>query len=189
MTRKTRRLTLIGAALCVFGIAVGLTLFALRDTIVFFYGPTEYDAKAPPPGTRLRIGGLVKAGTFVKEGGERVVFDVTDTHHDVKVAYTGLLPDLFREGQGAVVEGMVGSDGVFKADSVLAKHDERYMPREVADALKKQGVWREGEPMPETADLNARVAAGNAATTSAGAMTSAGATTGNATTSNVGMMK
>ncbi len=155
MTRKTRRLTLIGAALSVFGIAVGLTLFALRDTIVFFYGPTEYAQKAPAPGTRLRIGGLVKAGTFVKEGGQNVVFDVTDTRHDVKVSYTGLLPDLFREGQGAVVEGAVGGDGIFKADSVLAKHDERYMPREVADALKKQGVWREGQPMPETADVNA----------------------------------
>jgi cytochrome c-type biogenesis protein CcmE len=151
MTRKQRRLTLIGAALGVFGIAVGLTLFALRDTIVFFYGPTEYAAKAPAPGTRLRIGGLVKAGTFVREGGESVVFAVTDTKHDVSVAYSGLLPDLFREGQGAVVEGTVGTDGVFHADSVLAKHDERYMPREVADALKKQGVWKEGEAMPDTA--------------------------------------
>ncbi len=150
MTRKTRRLTLIGAALAVFGLATGLSLFALRDTIVFFYGPSEYAAKAPPPGTRLRIGGLVESGTFVKEGGQTYAFAVTDTKHDVKVTYTGLLPDLFREGQGAVVEGAVGSDGVFKADSVLAKHDERYMPREVADALKKQGVWKEGEAMPAT---------------------------------------
>ena len=109
------------------------------------------------PGTRLRIGGLVKAGTFVKEGGGVVLFDVTDTRHDVKVTYTGLLPDLFREGQGAVVEGAVGTDGVFRADSVLAKHDERYMPREVADALKKQGVWKDGQPMPETADSSTAV--------------------------------
>ena len=150
MTRKKRRLTLIGTALCVIGLAVGLSLYALRDTIVFFYGPSEYAAKAPPPGTRLRIGGLVEAGTFKREGNQTVEFAVTDTKHAVKVAYTGLLPDLFREGQGAVVEGTVGSDGIFRADSVLAKHDERYMPKEVADSLKKQGVWREGQAMPAT---------------------------------------
>ena len=98
----------------------------------------------------MRIGGLVKAGTFVKEGGQTYDFAVTDTKHEVKVTYTGLLPDLFREGQGAVVEGIVGADGLFRADSVLAKHDERYMPREVADALKKQGVWKEGQAMPDT---------------------------------------
>ncbi len=150
MTRKTRRLTLIASAMAVFGFAVGLVLYSLRDTIVFFYGPTEYLAKAPPPGTRLRIGGLVEAGTFKREGDERVAFAVTDTAHAVPVTYAGLLPDLFREGQGAVVEGVVGADGVFRADSVLAKHDERYMPREVADALKKQGVWKDGEALPAT---------------------------------------
>jgi cytochrome c-type biogenesis protein CcmE len=150
MTRKTRRLALIGSALCVLGIAVGLVLFALRDTIVFFYGPTEVAEKAPAPGTRLRIGGLVKEGTFTREQGQSIRFDITDTKHDVLVTYTGLLPDLFREGQGVVAEGVVGADGVFKADSILAKHDERYMPREVADALKKQGLWKEGEAMPST---------------------------------------
>ncbi len=150
MRRKTRRLTLIASALAVFGFAVGLVLYSLSDTIVFFYGPTEYLAKAPPPGTRLRIGGLVEAGTFKRGDDERVEFAVTDTVHAVPVAYTGLLPDLFREGQGAVVEGVVGADGVFRADSVLAKHDERYMPREVADALKKQGVWKDGEALPAT---------------------------------------
>ena len=150
MTRKKRRLSLIGSALAVFGFAVGLVLYSLSDSIVFFYGPTEYLAKAPPPGTRLRIGGLVEAGTFKRQGDERVAFAVTDTVHAVPVAYTGLLPDLFREGQGAVVEGVVGADGIFRADSVLAKHDERYMPREVADALKGQGVWRDGEPLPAT---------------------------------------
>jgi cytochrome c-type biogenesis protein CcmE len=153
MTRKKRRLTLILSALCVFGFAVGLVLYSLRDTIVFFYGPTEYAAKAPPPGTRLRIGGLVEAGSFKKEGNQTVEFAVTDTKHAVKVAYTGLLPDLFREGQGAVVEGTVGTDGIFKADSVLAKHDERYMPKDVADALKKQGVWKEGDAMPSTVPM------------------------------------
>ena len=150
MTRKKRRLTTIGLALAVFGTAVGISLYALRDTIVFFYGPTEYAAKAPSPGTRLRIGGLVEAGSFKQEGHQTVVFAVTDTKHDVKVTYTGLLPDLFREGQGAVIEGTVAPDGIFKADSVLAKHDERYMPKEVADTLKKQGVWKEGNAAPPT---------------------------------------
>ncbi|MCX8256244.1 periplasmic heme chaperone [Beijerinckiaceae bacterium RH AL1] len=148
MTRKKKRLALIATALSVFGLAIGLTLYSLRDSIVFFYGPTEYLAKAPAPGTRLRIGGLVEKGSFKKEGGEKVVFAVTDMKHQIEVAYTGLLPDLFREGQGAVVEGTVEPNGTFLADSVLAKHDERYMPKEVADALKKSGVWKEGEPMP-----------------------------------------
>jgi cytochrome c-type biogenesis protein CcmE len=148
VTRKKKRLALIATALSVFGLAIGLTLYSLRDSIVFFYGPTEYLAKAPAPGTRLRIGGLVEKGSFKKEGGEKVVFAVTDMKHQVEVAYTGLLPDLFREGQGAVVEGTVEPNGSFLADSVLAKHDERYMPKEVADALKKSGVWKEGEPMP-----------------------------------------
>jgi len=150
MTRKKRRLTIIGLALAVFGAAIGLSLYALRDTIVFFYGPSEYAAKDPAPGTRLRIGGLVEAGSFKREANQTVLFAVTDTHHDVKVTYTGLLPDLFREGQGAVVEGIVGTDGLFRADSVLAKHDERYMPKEVADTLKKQGVWKEGDAPPPT---------------------------------------
>lgn len=148
MTRKQRRLGMIGAALSVVALAVGISLYALRDTIVFFYGPTEYAQKNPAPGTRLRIGGLVETGSFKREAGQTVVFAVTDTKHDVKVTYTGLLPDLFREGQGAVVEGTVGANGALVADSVLAKHDERYMPKEVADALKKQGVWKEGAPPP-----------------------------------------
>jgi cytochrome c-type biogenesis protein CcmE len=162
MTRKKRRLALISTALCVFGFAVGLVLYSLRDSIVFFYGPTEYAAKAPPPGTRLRIGGLVEAGSFKRQGNETVQFAVTDTKHAVEVAYTGLLPDLFREGQGAVVEGTVGPDGIFVADSVLAKHDERYMPKEVADALKKQGVWKDGEAMPATGMKVGLVSPGNA---------------------------
>lgn len=153
MSRKKRRLTLIACALSVVGVAVGLSLYALRDSIVFFYGPSEYAQKAPAPGTRLRIGGLVESGSFKREEGQTVRFAVTDTKHDVKVIYTGLLPDLFREGQGAVVEGTVGPDGVFHADSVLAKHDERYMPKEVADALKKSGRWNEGDaPPPATTD-------------------------------------
>ena len=117
----------------------------MRDNIVFFYGPSELAQKAPPPGARLRLGGLVRQGSLQHEGGESIRFTVTDLKQDVPVTYVGLLPDLFREGQGVVAEGTFGADHVFHADSILAKHDERYMPREVADALKKQGVWREGE--------------------------------------------
>ena len=145
MTRKGRRLVLISSALAVLGIALGLVLFALRDNVVFFYGPTELAEKKPAPGTRLRIGGLVKDGTLVKGDGKAVTFAITDSNNNVNVSYTGLLPDLFREGQGVVAEGVVNTDGSFRADSVLAKHDERYMPREVADSLKKQGVWQGSE--------------------------------------------
>ncbi|HXY59337.1 MAG TPA: cytochrome c maturation protein CcmE [Methylocystis sp.] len=143
MTRKQRRLALISSALATLGLALGLVLFALRDNIVFFYAPSELTQKMPLEGQRLRIGGLVKQGSLVHEGGSTVRFAVTDTKQEVEVTYTGLLPDLFREGQGIVAEGALGKDKLFHADSVLAKHDERYMPRDVADALKKQGVWRE----------------------------------------------
>jgi cytochrome c-type biogenesis protein CcmE len=146
MTRKQRRLVLISSGLATVGIAVGLVMFAMRDNIVFFYGPSELAQKAPPGEARLRLGGLVKEGSLQREDGQTVRFLVTDLKQDVAVTYTGLLPDLFREGQGVVTEGKFGSDHLFRADSVLAKHDERYMPREVADALKKQGVWKEGAP-------------------------------------------
>ena len=124
MRRKTRRLLLISGALGVAGVAAGLTLFALRDSVVFFYGPTEFAAKAPAPGTRLRIGGLVERGTLTHAGDATVRFAVTDNARDVRVTYTGLLPDLFREGQGVVAEGVVTGSGQFVADTVLAKHDE-----------------------------------------------------------------
>ncbi len=142
MTRKGRRLAIIGTAGTVVALAVGLVLFALRDSIVFFYGPTELTERAPAPGTRLRLGGLVEQGSVAHLGGASITFLVTDLSHDVKVTYTGLLPDLFREGQGVVAEGVVEARGVFRADSVLAKHDATYMPKDVADKLKQQGVWR-----------------------------------------------
>ena len=142
MTRKGRRLAIISAAGFTLTIAVGLILFALRGSIVFFYGPTEMAEKAPPRGTHLRIGGLVKRGSLTYDGSSTVVFAVTDLKHDIKVSYTGLLPDLFREGQGVVAEGTVEGPGLFHADTVLAKHDERYMPKDVADKLKQQGAWR-----------------------------------------------
>ncbi len=142
MRRKTKRLVLISGALGVAGVAAGLTLFALRDSVVFFYGPTEFAEKSPAPGTRLRIGGLVETGSLTHVGDATVHFAVTDNARDVRVSYTGILPDLFREGQGVVAEGIVTGPGQFTADAVLAKHDESYMPREVADALKKSGQWQ-----------------------------------------------
>jgi cytochrome c-type biogenesis protein CcmE len=144
VTRKRRRLTLIGAALAVVGLAVGLFLYALRGNIVFFNSPSELAQKSLEPGARLRIGGLVKPGSLVKSEGEMASFVITDNAHDVAVTYQGPLPDLFREGQGVVAEGVLEGPDKFRADFVLAKHDERYMPREVVDALKKQGRWQEG---------------------------------------------
>ena len=141
MTRKQRRLMLIGLAGIVLAAAVGLTLFALSSRIVFFNSPTEVLAQKLPPGTRIRLGGLVADGTVMKNPGGNVSFAVTDGNATIPVTYIGILPDLFREGQGVVAEGVVSVSG-FAADTVLAKHDERYMPKEIADALKEQGEWR-----------------------------------------------
>jgi cytochrome c-type biogenesis protein CcmE len=143
MTRKQRRLTLIGAALGVLALAVALVLVALKGSIVFFNSPTDVVEKHVAPGTRIRIGGLVKEGSVQRGDGLAVRFAVTDGKSTVAVAYQGLLPDLFREGQGIVAEGALDGAGTFRADSVLAKHDETYMPKEVADALKKQGHWKD----------------------------------------------
>ena len=143
MTRKGRRFTLIGVALCIVAFAAGLALYALRDSIVFFYGPSELAQKDVQAGARLRIGGLVKAGSLVKSDSEKISFVITDNVRDVAVTYQGPVPDLFREGQGVVAEGVLEAPGKFRADTILAKHDERYMPREVVDALKKQGRWQE----------------------------------------------
>ncbi len=125
--------------------ACGLILYAISDTLVFFYTPSEAIAKAVAPGTRFRLGGLVEKGSLVRGQGTHITFTVTDTDKQMPVSYTGVLPDLFREGQGVVAEGKLNAAGVFVADTVLAKHDEKYMPKEVADALKKKGVWQEGE--------------------------------------------
>lgn len=144
MGRRQRRLVLIGGALVVLGIAAALVLNALKESIVFFHSPTEVVEQHLGMGSRLRIGGLVKAGSVQHEGPFAVRFEVTDGRADVPVTYTGALPDLFREGQGVVAEGKLGTDGLFKADTILAKHDERYMPKEVAEALKRQGRWNEG---------------------------------------------
>jgi len=142
MTRKQRRLVLIGSGMGVLAIAAALVLFALKDSIVFFNSPTDVVEKNVAPGSRIRLGGLVKPGTLTRGDNLQVRFEVTDGNKTVPVTYTGILPDLFREGQGVVTEGALDTAGLFKADSVLAKHDENYMPKEVADALKKQGHWK-----------------------------------------------
>jgi len=144
LNRRKRRLTLIASALAVIAGASGVALYALKDSIVFFYSPTEVVEKPAPVGARLRVGGLVKPGTVVKSTDERVSFVVTDGSHDLSVVYRGLLPDLFREGQGVVAEGILDAPGKLRAETILAKHDERYMPREVVETLKRQGRWQEG---------------------------------------------
>src|ERR1700674_5169683 len=143
MTRRQRRVVLIGTGLGVLGVAAALVLFALRDTIVFFNSPTDVVEKHVVPGTRIRLGGLVKPGSLVHTDALNVRFEVTDGNKAILVAYAGSLPDLFREGQGVVAEGTLDGAGVFKAETILAKHDETYMPKDVADALKKQGHWKQ----------------------------------------------
>ncbi len=145
MTRKQRSSTWIISSLVILGTAVGLVLFALEDTIVFFYTPTEVVEKKISPGKRFRLGGLVADGSVVRGQGTVIAFSVTDTDKTLLVNYEGILPDLFREGQGVVAEGKLDAKGTFVADTVLAKHDENYMPKEVADALKEKGVWKEGQ--------------------------------------------
>ena len=144
MTRKQRRLTLIGGSLGVLAIAVALMLNALSGSIVFFNSPTDIAEKHPGPDARIRLGGLVKNGSVVRGENLRIRFAVTDGKTDIPVRYQGIVPDLFREGQGVVAEGKLEPNGTFLADTVLAKHDERYMPKEVVDALKKSGRWQEG---------------------------------------------
>jgi len=143
MTRKQRRLVLIGSAMAVLGLAVALMLNALRDSIVFFNSPSDVVEKHVAAGTRIRLGGLVKDGSLVRGDNMSVRFEVTDGKNGIPVNYQGALPDLFREGQGVVAEGSLDASGNFRADSILAKHDEKYMPKEVADALKRSGHWKD----------------------------------------------
>ena len=144
MKRKHRRLTFVGIALLLLGAAAALVLAAFEDNIVFFYSPTDLTEKKPGPSQRLRLGGLVETGSVKKPGGGIIIFKITDTAQSVEVQYKGIVPDLFREGQGVVAEGRL-MNGVFRADEVLAKHDENYMPPEVAEALKKAGQWKGDE--------------------------------------------
>ncbi len=142
MTRKQRRLVLIGSSLVVLAFAVALVLTAMRDSIVFFNSPTDVVEKKVQAGTRIRLGGLVQPGTVIRKDVD-ATFDISDGKNVVRVSYRGILPDLFREGQGVVTEGTLIDATSFRADTVLAKHDENYMPKEVADALKKQGHWKD----------------------------------------------
>ena len=149
MTRKRRRLLALVLGLGLLGTATAMVLAAFNDNLVFFYGPSDLAEKAVGPGRRIRIGGLVEQQSLVRQAdSHRVSFRVTDGKTVVAVVYDGILPDLFREGQGVVAEGRLRGDGVFVATSVLAKHDEKYMPPEVADALKKAGRWQEGGSLP-----------------------------------------
>lgn len=143
MTRKQKRLSMITGGVGVVAAAVLLVLFALQDQIVYFHSPTDIAERSVGPGTRIRVGGLVEEESVVRGEGTRVSFSVTDTAHRIDVSYNGILPDLFREGQGVVVEGAFDPGSTrFVADTVLAKHDENYMPREVAESLREQGVWK-----------------------------------------------
>ncbi len=146
MTRKQRRLTLIGIGLATIATALGLVSFAMRDTIVFFHTPSEIQARNVAPGTRFRLGGLVQQASLRRGADQEFAFRIEDVNGAVSVQYRGLLPDLFREGQGVVAEGVLDPAGTFKADTVLAKHDENYMPREVANALREQGHWQGENP-------------------------------------------
>jgi len=144
MKRKHKRLAILVLGLTALGGATALVLAAFSDNLVFFYSPTELVAKPLAPGQRIRVGGLVETHSLTHDDGGRVSFRVTDGKTDLAIAYDGALPDLFREGQGVVAEGRLSKDGTFIASTVLAKHDERYMPPEVVDALKKSGHWQEG---------------------------------------------
>ncbi|MEL0107633.1 MAG: cytochrome c maturation protein CcmE [Rhodospirillales bacterium] len=144
MKRKHKRLTFVLIALLLLGAATALVLSAFEESIVFFHSPSDIVSKKVPLDRRLRLGGLVEKGSVVKKANAVVTFRITDTANAIPVTYTGILPDLFREGQGVVTEGrMVGNE--FKAEEVLAKHDEKYMPPEVADAIKKAGQWKGGQ--------------------------------------------
>ncbi|MGI9422101.1 MAG: cytochrome c maturation protein CcmE [Hyphomicrobiaceae bacterium] len=140
MTRKQQRGLLIGGGAAVLALAFVLVLFAMRGAIVYFYTPSDVTTKNVQPGQRFRLGGLVAAKSVQRGGGTKVSFGVTDTLETINVKYDGVLPDLFREGQGVIAEGILDGGGVFQADTVLAKHDETYMPPEVAKSLKEKGV-------------------------------------------------
>ncbi|TCL76188.1 cytochrome c maturation protein CcmE [Rhizobium sp. BK251] len=145
MTRKGKRLAVIAGGMSFIIAAVLLVMFAFSQSVAYFYMPADLAKTPVAPETRIRLGGLVGQGSVVRGAGSTVEFAVTDGNDAVKVHYTGLLPDLFREGQGVVTEGkFAAGSNIFMADTVLAKHDENYMPKEVADRLKAQGLWKEG---------------------------------------------
>jgi len=144
MTRKRRRLYIVVVAMSVLGIAAGLVLMSFEDSLVFFHSPSDLVEKPVPAGRTFRLGGLVEEGSYAKSG-VVITFRVTDLAESIDVRFRGLVPDLFREGQGVVAEGQLDENGVFVASNVLAKHDENYMPPEVAESLKKAGNWKPTE--------------------------------------------
>ena len=158
MTRKRRRLWILLACALGLGSATALALSAFRDNLVFFLAPSDLASKAPAPGRTFRLGGLVEQGSLRRsatEGRPAAEFRVTDGGASVEVTYVGILPDLFREGQGVVALGAMQPDGSFRASEVLARHDETYMPKDVADALKKSGHWNPASgPPPPAATWN-----------------------------------
>lgn len=143
MTRKQKRLAVIGTGMGFLALAALLVFYALGQQTSYFYMPADLLTRPAAAGDRIRLGGLVEAGSVVRGEGTQVRFAINDADNSVPVTYNGILPDLFREGQGVVTEGTLGPDGVFVADTVLAKHDENYMPREMAESLKERGVWQE----------------------------------------------
>lgn len=143
MKRKHKRLTFAAIGLCLLGVAAALVLTAFEESIVFFHSPTDIAEGKVKIDRRVRLGGLVEEGSVKKQAGAVTAFRITDGANVIDVTYRGILPDLFREGQGVVTEGRL-QGGLFVAEEVLAKHDENYMPPEVADALKKSGRWQEG---------------------------------------------
>lgn len=151
MTRKQKRGVMIGSGVAILAVAAIMVLFALKDSIVFFHTPSDIAEKGVPAGQRIRLGGLVANGSVLRGQGTTVSFKVTDTLKEIPVTFTGVLPDLFREGQGVVAEGALDGSGGFIADSVLAKHDENYMPAEVKKSLEERGVKLGAGAHPENA--------------------------------------
>ena len=144
VTPKKRRLYLVLGGMSLLGLAVCLVIFAFQDNLVFFYSPTEIAKEQISSDQRIRVGGLVEEGSVISEGdGLTTRFRITDLSQTLSITYTGILPSLFREGQGVIVQGYLQNSMNFVADEVLAKHDENYMPPEVAEALKKSGQWKE----------------------------------------------
>ncbi len=148
--KARRRLTVIAAAAPILAAAVGLSLYAMRDAVVFFYGPSEARAQHVPAGRVVRLGGLVEPGSVGRTADGSIRFRIADHIAQTPVVYRGELPDLFREGQGVVAQGAFNAAGQFQASQILAKHDERYMPKELVKSLKKSGEWR-----PEAASAGA----------------------------------
>ncbi|GAA0617884.1 cytochrome c maturation protein CcmE [Brevundimonas kwangchunensis] len=151
--KARRRLWVVAAVAPILALAVGLSLWAMRDSVTFFFSPSEVTAENAPAGRVVRLGGLVEAGSVERDGTGEIAFVVTDNLASTRIVYRGELPDLFREGQGIVAQGAFQPDRTFRATQVLAKHDENYMPREVADRLKETGEWRPEDGAPARAGV------------------------------------